>query len=212
MSLTVPDPRARGFALASRSLKAADSSDSQLHIPTDCAKPDDILAAFAQTKEVWGAPSVVVYNASSVTWTPADDPLAPSVVSPAEFNRDLNINITSPFLAAQQAVAGFAQLAPPTARAFLYTGNITNVAVLPKFITQSIGKSGGAAMIWAAAEAYKDRGYKFYYVDERKPDGSAKYKVSGEAHAKHFWELAHGARQGPWYQTFVDGVGYQKFE
>lgn len=53
---------------------------------------------------------------------------------------------------------------------------------------------------------------RFYYVDERKPDGSPKYRVDGDAHAKHFLELAEGKEQGPWMQSFVRDVGYQKFD
>jgi len=57
-------------------------------------------------------------------------------------------------------VLGFAQLPASAARAFIYTGNVTNVAVLPRFIAQGVGKSGAAHMIWAASDAYKARGYK----------------------------------------------------
>jgi predicted acetyltransferase len=78
----------------------------------------------------------------------------------ADLNHVTNINIFSAFVAAQQAVLGFAQLPASAARTFIYTGNITNVAIIPKFMSQGIGKSGAAHMIWAAAEAYKDRGYK----------------------------------------------------
>lgn len=49
-------------------------------------------------------------------------------------------------------------------------------------------------------------------MDERKADGSAKYRVDGEAHGKIFLELAEGKGQGPWLQTFVKDVGYQSFE
>lgn len=52
---------------------------------------------------------------------------------------------------------------------------------------------------------------RFYYVDERKSDGTAKYRVDGEAHGKHFWELAEAKTQGPWLQTFVKGLGYKSF-
>lgn len=42
-------------------------------------------------------------------------------------------------------------------------------------------------------------------------DGTAKYRVDGEAHAKLYWELAEDKEQGPWMQTFVKDVGYKKF-
>ena len=53
---------------------------------------------------------------------------------------------------------------------------------------------------------------RFYYGDERKADGSAIYRVDGEAHAKLYWELAEEKTHGPWMQTFVKGVGYTKFD
>jgi hypothetical protein len=57
-----------------------------------------------------------------------------------------------------------------------------------------------------------DNKYRFYYADERKPDGGAAYgAIDGDAHAKHYVELAEGKTQGPWQQTFVKGVGYKAF-
>jgi hypothetical protein len=70
------------------------------------------------------------------------------------------INIHSAFVAAQQAVQGFAQLPASSARTFIYTGNVLNVQILPRFIAQGVGKSGAAHMVWAASAAYADRGYK----------------------------------------------------
>lgn len=93
------------------------------------------------------------------------------------------------------------------------------------------GKSASAHMMMAAADAYKERGFKyvistvpecvgrglltarrFYYVDQRKADGTAIFKVDGEAHGKLFWELAEAKVQGPWLQTFVKDVGYKNFD
>lgn len=90
-------------------------------------------------------------------FTPADDPFA---LSFDDFSVDTTINIHSAFIAAQQAVSGFAQLPESAARTFIYTGNVLNVAILPKFLSQAVGKSGAAHMIWTASAAYKDRGYK----------------------------------------------------
>ena len=197
--------------LAARSVKEVDSTDDQLNIPSDFSKTDDVVNAFTKVSKVFGIPSVVICNVSASTFSPADDPFA---LSFADFGRDANINIHSAFVAAQQAVSGFAQLpeASSAARTFIYTGNVLNVAILPRFISQGVGKSGAAHMIWAASAAYKDRGYKFYYADERKADGSPKYRVDGDAHANLYWELAHAKTQGPWMQTFVQGVGYKKFD
>jgi hypothetical protein len=73
----------------------------------------------------------------------------------------MNINTTSAFVAAQQAVLGFAELPNTAARAFFFTGNILNVKVLPSFMDAGTGKSASAHMMMAAAAAYKDRGYKY---------------------------------------------------
>ncbi|KAF4950701.1 hypothetical protein FSARC_13105 [Fusarium sarcochroum] len=196
-------------ALAARSVNETESTDDQLNIKSDFSKTDDVVNAFAKVKKVLGIPSVVVYNVSASHLTPADDPFA---LSFEDFSYDTNININSAFIAAQQAVSGFAQLPESAARTFIYTGNVLNVTILLKFISQGIGKSGAAHMIWAASAAYKDRGYKFYYADERKADGSPKYRVDGDAHADLFWELSEDKVQGPWMQTFVQGVGYRNFD
>ncbi|ORY25565.1 putative short chain type dehydrogenase [Naematelia encephala] len=196
-------------AVAARSIKAADSTDNQLNIPSDFSKTSDVINAFAQTKSRFGVPSVVIYNASAGHFTPADDPFSLSL---ADFSSDTNINIHSAFVAAQEAVSGFAQLPASAARTFIYTGNILNTAILPRFLVAGVGKSGAAHMIWAASAAYKERGYKFYYADERKTDGSPKFGVSGDAHANLYWELAYAKTQGPWLQTFVQGEGYKQFD
>ncbi|EXK29602.1 hypothetical protein FOXG_11840 [Fusarium oxysporum f. sp. lycopersici 4287] len=196
-------------AIASRSQKEADSTDKQLNIKTDLTKPLEVADAFSKVKTTFGTPSVVVYNASAAAFPPADDPLS---VSYTDFSNNTAINIHSAFIAAQQAVTGFAQLPESAARTFIYTGNILNVTILPKFLDAGVGKSGAAHMMWAAADAYKNKGYKFYYADERKPDGAPKYRVDGNAHADLYWELSQGKEQGHWMQTFVKGEGYKKFE
>lgn len=89
--------------------------------------------------------------------TPPEDPFALPLDA---FNRDMTINVTSALVAAKQAVSGFAQLPDSASRTFFYTGNVLNVAILPGFLDQGIGKAAGAHMIWAASAAYKDRGFK----------------------------------------------------
>ena len=53
---------------------------------------------------------------------------------------------------------------------------------------------------------------RFYYADERKPNGSAAFKdIDGKAHGEFYAQLAEAKAQGPWQQTFVNGVGYKQF-
>lgn len=145
-----------------------------------------------------------------------------------DFNRDLNINTTSPFIAAQEAAIGFSQLSDSASRTFIYTGNVLNTTIIPPLLDLGVGKSATAHIIQSAASAYKNRGFKyaivvpkfakrttnkhrFYYGDERKADGSAAFGVDGDAHAKLYLELAEEKAQGPWQQTFVKNVGYKQF-
>jgi hypothetical protein len=53
---------------------------------------------------------------------------------------------------------------------------------------------------------------RFYYADERKADGSPKYRVDGEAHADLYWELSENKAQLPWMHTFVKSEGYKDFK
>ncbi|KAH9230837.1 hypothetical protein K456DRAFT_1842235 [Colletotrichum gloeosporioides 23] len=188
-------PAAKAFAskgykvaIAARSLDEADSTDEQLNIKSDFANPEDVVRAFAKVKKELGIPSVVIYNAGAATFSPPGDPFAISLDS---FQRDMTVNNTSVFVAAQQAVLGFADLPVNAPRTFFFTGNILNVTALPQFLESGAGK--------------------FYYIDERKADGSAAFKIDGEAHSKLFLELAEAKTQGPWLQTFVKGIGYKDF-
>ncbi|CAM1502584.1 Fc.00g073600.m01.CDS01 [Cosmosporella sp. VM-42] len=202
---------AKGYkiALAARSLKEEDSTPDQLHIRSDFTDPDSVVSIFAKVKAELGAPYVVVYNAAAVTLQDAKNPLGLSL---KDFNEDFNINTTSAFVAAQQAVLAFDELPQSASRTFIYTGNCTNVSPIVALMDSGVGKSATAHIIQCAAEAYKDKGYKFYYADERKVDGSPAYRaIDGPAHGKFYTELAERTSQEAWQQTFVKGVGYKKF-
>jgi hypothetical protein len=78
------------------------------------------------------------------------------------FAKELAINVTSVYVAAQQAVAGFEELPSSASRTFVYTGNIMNdkVAIAP-LLTLGVGKSATAHIIQNAASAYAEKGYKY---------------------------------------------------
>jgi hypothetical protein len=75
-----------------------------------------------------------------------------------------------------------------------------------------IGKSASWYMIQTllAAPSLTSTGCRFYYVDERTPEGKAG-RVSGPGHAKYFLELAEQEGQSNPLATFVRGKGYVKF-
>ncbi|OBT61318.1 hypothetical protein VE03_09527 [Pseudogymnoascus sp. 23342-1-I1] len=202
---------AKGYkvALASRSLKEADSTADQVNISSDFSDPESIIKTFAKVKSLLGLPSVVVYNAAAATQNDPKDPLSLPL---AAFTLDLTVNTTSAFVAAQQAALAFKELPDSASRTFIYTGNITNTTTIAPLLDLGVGKSATAHVIESASQAYKDQGFKFYYSDERKADGAPAYSaIDGEAHAELYVQLAEGKSQGPWQQTFVKGVGYKQF-
>jgi len=202
---------AKGYkiVLAARSLKEEDSTPNQLNIKSDFSDPDSVVKAFAKVKSELGLPSVVVYNTAAVTKNEPQNPLGLAL---KDFSRDLDINTTSAFVAAQQAVLAFAALPESASRTFIYTGNALNTTTVPMFLDLGVGKSATAHIIQSAAAAYRDKGFKFYYADERNADGSPAYSaIDGPAHGKLYTELAEDAVQGPWQQTFVKGVGFKQF-
>ncbi|MCJ1282606.1 hypothetical protein MMC26_001931 [Xylographa opegraphella] len=153
---------------------------------------------------------VNILKAAAATLSDEKNPLSLALDN---FVRDLNVNTTSAFVAAQQAVVGFEQLPDSASKTFIYTGNILNTTTMVPLMDAGAGKLATAHIIECAAIAYKDQGYKFYYADERKADGSAAcFDIDGEAHGSLYIQLAEGRLQGPWLQTFVKGVGYKHFQ
>jgi hypothetical protein len=52
----------------------------------------------------------------------------------------------------------------------------------------------------------------FFYVDERKPDGSSKGQaIDGLAHGEFIASLIENSDEVPWHATFVAGQGYVRF-
>ena len=162
-----------------------------------------------------------------------NDPKDPLSLPLADFTSHMNINTTSAFVAAQEAVSAFKQLPDSASKTFIYTGNKLNTTTMAPLLDLGVGKSATAHIIQSAAAAYAERGFKyenssltglillmtetdevcrFYYADERRADGDAVYStIDGEAHGKHYLQLAEDKEQGPWQQTFVKGIGYKKF-
>ncbi|KAJ5921479.1 hypothetical protein N7466_009805 [Penicillium verhagenii] len=202
---------AKGYkvALASRKAKEEESSQDELYISCDLSDPTSISAVFTKVKETLGVPSVVVYNAAAASRADLQDPLSMPL---AEFNQELSINTTSVFAAAQQAAKGFAELPAEASKTFIFTGNILNTKVFPPLLSLGVGKAATAHLIEYLAGAYPFNGYKFYYADQRKIDGSPIYVgIDGEAHGEFYVGLAELKSQGHWHQTFVKDVGYHRF-
>ncbi|KAI0809512.1 hypothetical protein GGR55DRAFT_178277 [Xylaria sp. FL0064] len=199
--------------VTSRSVANGKTPEGYLALKVDLSKPDSIPALFDAVKAEFNSPpSVVIYNAEARTPPPVEG--APLSIPVDSVACDLNVNIISPFIAAQQAVAGWETLPADTKKTFIYTGNILNVSVysLPLFTTLGIGKAGSAYWIGVADAAYSARGYRFFYADERTEDGkSVEALVDGPAHGEFYAQLANHEDDVPWHATFVKGKGYVKF-
>jgi NAD(P)-dependent dehydrogenase (short-subunit alcohol dehydrogenase family) len=148
-------------AVASRKGTGTKTTEGFLSLKADFTKPESIPALFDEVKtEFHTSPSVVVYNAAAFTNPPDRD----SMFSiPAEnVALDLNVNTVSPYVAAQQAVMGWETLPKETKKAFIYTGNIMNVSIvpMPMILDLGMGKSASAFWIGSADTLFSARGYR----------------------------------------------------
>ncbi len=152
-----------GYAVAVASRKGTDSRNDEgfFAIKADLSQTASVKEAFDSAKAEFGAPpSLVVYNAATLTPPPVEN-LIFSI--PAErLAADLNVNTVSPFIAAQQAVAGWTTLPKDAAKVFIYTGNISNVKIVlvPLTVTLGVGKSASSYWLGMADKVYSDLGYR----------------------------------------------------
>lgn len=77
-----------------------------------------------------------------------------------QFESDLALNVTSVFVAAQEAIAGFEELPKETPKSFIYTGNRLNIEPMPVLLSLGVGKSAGAHLMQAASMTYGAKGFK----------------------------------------------------
>ncbi|KAI0885903.1 NAD(P)-binding protein [Annulohypoxylon maeteangense] len=204
---------AAGFQVAVASRKQNTGANYR-HYTFDAAEPDKVPALFEKVSADLGIPSVVIYNAYKGGMTPPDSPFELGL---EDFQAGLNVNTTTPFIAAREAVKGFEKLGPsqlgPAGGTFIFTGNMLNISAIPGLMAFGMQKNATANMIrHLALAAYNGKPYKFYYADERHADGSyVTTDLSGPGHAELFLGLAKNAKQGPWDHTFVSGKGYVEF-
>jgi hypothetical protein len=86
-----------------------------------------------------------------------DDPLSFPYTKIQHFN---NVNLISPYVAAQEAIKGFAQLPEDASKTFIFTGNKLNVKAFPGLISMGLGKSASATLMQNLAAAYEKPGYR----------------------------------------------------
>jgi hypothetical protein len=105
-------------------------------------------------------------TAAAAGFTDRTDPLTPSRLPLSTYTRNLAINHTSVFAAAQAALASFATLDADASRTFIYTGNGLNSArtAMLGIVDCGVGKAASANLIMALAQAYGGRGYKYVHT------------------------------------------------
>lgn len=148
-------------AVTSRGGTGSKTAEGYLSLKADFTKPESIPAIFnAVRAEFNAAPATVVYNAAALTPPPQGDNLFS--ISADAFSSDLNVNTVSPYIAAQQAVAGWETLPAETKKTFIYTGNILNLVIPPSplYTTLGTGKAGAAFWIGAADITLSAKGYR----------------------------------------------------
>jgi len=202
-------------AIASRRGTGGTTDKGFLSLKADFAKPESIPALFDAVKaEFHIFPSVIVYNAPALT-QPLDKESLLSI-SAERVALDLNVNTISPYVAAQQAIMGWETLTKETKKTFIYTGNVMNVSIIPvpMFLNLGMGKSASAFWIGMADNSYSDKGFRFFYADERQVDGKIKGgpALDGAAHGEFYAQLASHEEGIPWQATFVKDKGYVQFK
>ncbi|KAK8094420.1 short-chain dehydrogenase [Apiospora hydei] len=196
-----------GYSVAIASRTRQQKADpSMRHFVFDAAKPDTVKTLFAEVTAAIGPPKVVIYNVAQRFATEPEEPFG---LDPDQVQETLAVNALSAYAAAREAVKGFVKTGQGST--FIMTGNMLNTVALPGILCFGMGKSAAAHMIQNASISYKNKGYKFYYADQRQPDGGPTIPVDGEAHAKLYLDLVKDTEQKPWDYTFVDGQGYVSF-
>ena len=159
---------ANGFKGAVAARKGIDSKTDKgiLSIRADFAQTESVAAVFDAVKAKFGAaPSIVIYNAAALT-PPSDKDSALSIPA-AKVASDLNVNVVSPYVAAQEAIKGWATLPAQAKKTFIYTGNVQNEAILPvpMMLNLGVGKAASAYWVGLADGAYSAKGYRWVVLD-----------------------------------------------
>ncbi|ETS79152.1 hypothetical protein PFICI_09005 [Pestalotiopsis fici W106-1] len=151
-------------AIASRTK----TSDSYKHFFFDASKPETVPQLFAEIRKEFGDPKVVVYNAVdfgeadnevffNLAYSRTATPENPFSLTLEEYAHDTNINATSVYAAAKEAVEGFSKTGPGST--FIFTGNKLNVAGFSHSLVFGMGKSASAHLIRAANNSFEGKGY-----------------------------------------------------
>ncbi|ROW10007.1 hypothetical protein VPNG_06567 [Cytospora leucostoma] len=195
-----------------------DKGEKPFHIKADLSDPSAALGVLDKVRQSgWPFPSVIVWNAASLTPPDSSDPQNPFSIPSDGFDRDLRLQVKSPFLVAGEAVKAWRDdSAAQSGRrgTFIVTGNATPRRIFaPLLTTLGVGKSALNYWVGTADGALKEQGIReallvstsFFFADERSPEGGPVSKPNGDSHAKFYLNLAEGKEDLPYYVTFRNG-------
>lgn len=155
---------AAGYRVAtvSRSGTPSGPTSSPFSIQADLSDPSSAPGVFAKLQESgWPFPSVVIWNAASLTPPDASDPQNPFAVAEGGFDKDLSLLIKSPYVAAGEAVKAWREQEGERKGTFIMTGNQLPKRIFPPFMTTlGIGKSGAYYWVGTADAVFKDKGIR----------------------------------------------------
>ncbi|KAH8657548.1 hypothetical protein BGZ60DRAFT_518317 [Tricladium varicosporioides] len=196
-------------ALVARNPNEELSKAADLVVKADFSDPSSLSGVFAEVKAELGVPKFVAYNAYTPIFNP--DPFS---VPLKEWVKAVNINAISGYAAIQEAIKAFRELPNEMTKTFVFTGNCGIHVPVPILMVLGTGKAAAAHMIQCAVatEVYQKEEFRFYFADERYPNGAPMVKgVNGDSHAVEYLKLAEQKEQGAWEYTFVEGTGYVNF-
>lgn len=151
-----------GYSVAtvSRSGTGQVAENGTLSIQADLSDLDAIPGIFTQVNAAFQAfPSVVVCVNGALTPPPDNNIFA---VPPERVAFDFKVNTIAPYVAAREAVKGWATLPKDIKKTFIYTGNSTNVQIIPMalMLDVGIGKSASASWVGLADTLLSPNGYR----------------------------------------------------
>lgn len=177
-------------------------------IEMDLSNDNAVPKGFEEVRARVGEPNVVVYNAAALTWAEENDAFS---IDSQQFQKDLQINVTAAYAAMNETVKSFKQLensgnpSRGLPRAFIATGNVVPFQPMQAAFTLGSGKAALVHLIQVGNEAYRRRGFRFYWASQVTKDGGPvpNEDVDAKAHGEKYLELTKRKELGEWDVRFV---------
>ncbi|KAF9014569.1 hypothetical protein BDZ89DRAFT_995096 [Hymenopellis radicata] len=198
-------------AVGSRNPKRDNLPAGLYPFTVDVTKPESIKSAFEKVTTEVGPPNIVIFNAATLEFSNAADPLSLSL---SAFDK-ANAVASSFYSAAQEALGSFrSPVHKDSVKAFIVTGNL--LAFLPAVASEgnrfSLGlqKRSEAYLSELLHNAYAKEGIRFHYAHLVSAEGAippyADFLKSGPAHAKAYARLINAQSPESWdYRFTKDG-------